>query len=202
MASEYYKKKFQDVKKDEVAELTQKEKFKNWWTYHWFYVMVAVLAVVGVVLVLNQFVFVTRSDYKVMVVGESAAINVDREALSEALAQFGEDYNGDGKVVVKVRSFMAGETSKSSDEEMIALSGDISSGNCQIFIIQDLEWFNEKYGIIDEGNYYKVSDCPALADLDLNGDYYVAIRSYADDGQKKDGAHAQVLWNAMTAGAK
>lgn len=202
MASEYYKKKFQDVKKDEVIELTPKEKRINWWHYHWHYVLIAVLAVIGVVLVLKQFVFVVHPDYKVMVIGDIGAVNLDSEVLEQRLTEFGEDANGDGKVIVNVRSFMISGEVQSTNEEMIAISGDIGGGNCQIFILQDLEWFNGRFGIIEEGNYYKISQCPALQALGLDGDYYIAIRSYGAEKQAKSNAHAQVLWEALTAGAE
>jgi hypothetical protein len=53
--------------------------------------------VVCIVLVLKQFVFVTRSDYKVIVVSQFAG-NMNEDVIAEELAKFGEDINGDGKV--------------------------------------------------------------------------------------------------------
>ena len=201
MGSEYYKKKFQDVKKEEVVELTKKEKFFNWWHYHWSHVLIGILAVIGVLLVLKQFVFVTHPDYKVIVVSELAG-NMDEETIAEKLEKFGEDVNGDGKVVVKVRSFAA-NFSVPADEELVGLTGDIGVGNSQIFILQDFEGFNETYGIIDEGNYYIWDECPELAELDLGlSSYVVAIRSYDIEEHAKDNAHAWGLWDAMTAGVK
>ena len=201
MASEYYKKKFQDVKKDEVVELTKKEKFCNWWHYHWGHVLIAILTVVCIILVLNQFVFVTRSDYKVIIVSQFAG-NMDEDIIADELAKFGEDVNGDGKVVVKVRSFLA-NFDLPADEELVALTGDIGVGNSQIFILDDFDGFNEKYGIISEGDYYTWSDCPELAALNLDLDSYtVAIRSYDYEKYAKENAHADGLWDAMTAGAK
>ncbi len=47
MASEYLKKKYQDVKPDEKRELTPEEKRKNWWHYHiWHVVTGAALLVI------------------------------------------------------------------------------------------------------------------------------------------------------------
>ena len=41
MASEYLKKKYQDVKPDAPVELTPAEKRRNWWYYNKWYVCAA-----------------------------------------------------------------------------------------------------------------------------------------------------------------
>lgn len=202
MASEYYKKKFQDVKKDEVVELTKKEKFCNWWRYHWSYVAIAIVAVIAVALVIKEFFFITKADYKIAIV-VSDRMNVETADLCRYLEQYGEDINGDGKVVVKARTYMPQFNGlNDTAEEMVALSGDISVGNSQIFIVEDLEGLNEKYGIIDEGNYYLWSECPAINGLDIGDGYYIAIRSYDIEKYAKDNAHAWGLWEKLISGVE
>ena len=69
MASEYLKKKYQDVKPDEPLVLTPKERRKNWWYYHkWQIVTVAaVLLLVG--LLLKDIFCQTEPDYRISYVG-------------------------------------------------------------------------------------------------------------------------------------
>jgi len=202
MASEYYKKKFQDVKKEEVVELTKKEKFCNWWRYHWAHVVIAIVAVIGVVLVVKEFFFVTKADYKIAIVSTDS-LDVETDELCRYLEQYGEDINGDGKVVVKARTYMPHFNSlNETAEEMVAISSDISVGNSQIFIVEDLDGLNEKFAIIDEGNYYLWASCPALKDLDIGDGYYIAIRSYDVERLAKENAHAWGLWEKLIAGVK
>ena len=202
MASEYYKKKFKDVKKDEVVEMTQKEKVINWWHYHWVHVLLSIVAVIGVALVIKEFFFVTKADYKIAIVGTDR-LDVETEELCRYLEQYGEDVNGDGKVVVKARTYMPHFDGRNDTaEEMVAISSDISVGNSQIFIVKDLEGLNERFEIIDEGNYYLWEECPELKELKIGDGYYIAIRSYDVEKQAKEGAHAWGLWEKLIAGVK
>ena len=201
MGSEYYKKKFQDVKPDAPLVMTKKEQWINWWEYHWGHVLVAAAVVIVVSIFLGSLLFRVRPDYKVICVGEYY-VPMDAEELQEALAAFGQDVNGDGKVVVQVRSYAIGEGSTNYEADMVALTGDISVCNSQIFIMDDAEVFAERYGIISEDACYAWKDCPALAHIELGGDYDVALRTYPYVEAEEDNAHAVSLWEAMTAGAE
>lgn len=201
MGSEYYKKKFQDIKPDAPLEMTKKEKWINWWEYHWGHVLIAVAVVIVAAIFLGSFFFRIRPDYKVICVGEYY-VPMEVEELQEALAQFGQDANGDGRVVVQVRSYAIGEASTNYEADVIALTGDISVCNSQIFIMDDAQSFAERYGIISEDACYSWEDCPALKDIDLGGEYDVALRTYPYEEAEEENAHAVTLWEAMTAGAE
>ena len=195
MASEYYKKKFQDVKPDEPYVMTKKEKVATWWMYHWHHVAIAIASALFVCVVLQNFVFRVRPDYKVAYIGEYY-LDVDTEELALQLAELAPDINGDGKVVVQIRSYSVSETNQSNEADMVGLTGDIGVGGSSIYILDDSEWFINRYKVMTAENCYSWDDCPALANIDLGGTYDIGLRT---DYLETD---ATLLWNAMIAGAE
>ena len=195
MASEYYKKKFQDVKADAPYEMTNWEAFCNWWTYHWVTVLVVSLIVTFFVLLAVEFITRDRPDYKIAYVGADSLV-VDIEKLQSELELLGEDLNGDGEVCVQIRSYLVDSETSMFSGEAIPFVGDIETGNSTIFILEDPEWFYEKYHITTEEDTYRWSDCPALSHIDLYGDYAIALRTTDDmeEGYEIDLS----LWQAMT----
>ncbi|MBP3633010.1 MAG: hypothetical protein J6J43_00355 [Oscillospiraceae bacterium] len=201
MASEYYKKKFKDVKPDVPYEMTKIEKWNNWWNYHWFHVLVAVGAVVLICIILSQWVFKTRPDYKIAYVGEQYLM-VDAEQLQEQLAALGTDLNGDGKVVVQLRSYNISEQNPYYESDMVGFMGDASVGGSAIFIMEDPSLLFDRYHIIEEENCYLWSECPALSSIDLGGDYTIGICTAVLEAYEQGEENAAILWNVMTAGAE
>ena len=198
MASEYYKKKFQDVKPDVKVELTKKEKWKNWWTYHWFYVLVSVAAVLFVCLLLSEWVFKTRPDYRVAYIGQYYMM-ADTDDVADGLEEFGKDLNGDKKVVVRLKAYSVHENNPNYESDMVALTGDIGVGDSKIYIVDDAQWFIGRYGVATEEYCYQISQCPMLADLGLNGDYSILLRVEEGETISSD---VMAFWQALTAGAQ
>ena len=111
-------------------------------------------------------------------------------ALQDALAAYGEDRNGDGKVVVKLNVYTMNFGSDDSDAYLdmagtTKLSTDIQGALSSIFILYDPAGFQSTTGTLryldgslpqsDADNdwwnmVYHWDDCPVLAGLDL-GDY-------------------------------
>lgn len=195
MASEYYKKKFQDIKPDAPIELTKMEKWQNWWNYHWLHVLVAIGAIAFVCVVLSEWVFKTRPDFKVAYIGEYY-LSVDTAELEGQLAALGTDVNGDGKVVVQVRSYATSESNPNYEPDMVGMLGDVNVGGSSIYILEDSQWFIDRYKVTSGDTCYEWSQCPALSHINLGGDYDIALRT---DAVQSDAA---ILWDAMTAGAE
>ncbi len=115
-------------------------------------------------------------------------------ALQEALADYGEDRNGDGKVVVTLNvytlDYAEGETQTESDAYLTMagttkLAADVQGGLSSVFLLWDPAGFEESTGSLryldgtlpaadsDEDWWnmvYRWDDCPVLDSLDL-GDY-------------------------------
>ncbi len=108
MASEYLLKKYKDVKPDEVRTLTKKEKWRNWWYYHKWHVVVAVLAAVCIGNLLWNALGIgeTKPDYSIAYVGRTPLSEETAEALRSGFAALSSDLNGDGKVTVELLQYV------------------------------------------------------------------------------------------------
>ncbi len=84
------------------APKTQKEKWEHFWYYNKWYVIVALLLAAFTALCVSQCSNRTKYDYTVMLFCDSQLSDVQTEAIGDSLALFGEDINGDNKVLVDV----------------------------------------------------------------------------------------------------
>lgn len=186
MASEYLKKKYQDVKPDAPAKLTTAEKRKNWWYYHKWYVGAVLLLAAVIVSIIWPIVNRVTPDYQVAYVGEVPLPKDAAAALEEALASLGEDLNGDGKVLVELRQYVSGSDADAATlmAAEVSLIADVSEQESFLFLLEDPAAFQERYHTLcrldgslpEEGDdsvensVLAWDECPVLAGLDL-GDY-------------------------------
>ena len=198
MASEYLKKKFQDVKPETKREMTKGERIKNWWLYHWYLVLIAIGAAALIVVICVEWIFVTRPDYRIAYVSR-APLSVEPELLSEALEKLANDRNGDGEIEVQIKSYYIDESSAAYESDIVALGGDVSVENSEIYLVDDVQWFAGQYGIFAEEDAVYWQDCPALTAIDPDAELYVALRTYQSQSQREKKAYAQALFDAMTA---
>ena len=126
-----------------------------------------------------------------------------------------EDRNGDGKVVLQVNEYVINETDPYAYATQVALIGDITLGTSSVFIVEDLMEAQHQYGIFyqEDGTVpeddatefdcagYAWKNCPAIADVDLGGDYFIAHRGWINEEHVEQNAGVELLWKTMTAGA-
>ena len=145
------------------------------------------------------------------------------EELDDALAAYGEDRNGDGKVVVKLNLYTMDFGNEDSDAYLdmagtTKLSTDIQGALSSIFILYDPAGFQQTTGTLryldgslpqsdadsDWWNMvYRWTDCPVLAGLDL-GDYASdAVQSESGSSQELMSRYyigIRGAWNKDSAG--
>lgn len=193
MAGEYVRWLARDVKPREKQELTPEQKRRNWWDYHKWHVLIAILCVVLIGDVIYDAVQNSRNrpDYVVAYVGQTALPDSLRERLEEGLAQLGEDLNGNGKVQVQVRQFVIAAESENpvfamEDTERgyassMLLQGNIETVESMIFLLEDPALFQATFPILCRADgtlvedtpdsevplYYRWADCPALTELQM-----------------------------------
>ena len=193
MAGEYVRWLARDVKPREKQELTPEQKRRNWWDYHKWHVLIAILCVVLIGDVIYDAVQNSRNrpDYVVAYVGQTALPDSLRERLEEGLAQLGEDLNGNGTVRVEVRQFVIAPESENpvfamEDTERgyassLLLQGNIETVESMIFLLEDPALFQATFPILcradgtlvedtpdsDVPLYYRWADCPALTELQM-----------------------------------
>ena len=203
MASEYLKQKYKDVKPDVPRELTKAEKRKNWWHYHkWHVVVTIVLLLIAADLVWG---FLGRGepkpDYQIAYVGSNALPDDTAAALEAAFAGLGEDLNGDGQVLARLRQYASNadvDPSALAAAE-VQLMADVMEQESFFFILEDPESFQRKYHTLSHldgtlpGEYdYSVEDsvlpwdqCPVLSGMDL-GEYSYPLMGAAVSGNSND----------------
>jgi hypothetical protein len=176
-----------------TAQEQKKRSHANWWYYNWGIVAVAAMVIVGVAYVAHGLLTTVDPDYTVAVVTAEALPDEAVQHLQIALADYAEDANGDGAVVVQVNNY-----TWSADAALTDMNGqmagatqmntDLSSGESKIWILDDPEGFEQAYGALSEklGADWQTklipwSDLPALSALEL-GSYATA----ADGSQTVD----------------
>ena len=153
---------------------------------------------------IGQYFFTVHADYNVAVVAPHYLPEATQTALQDALAAYGEDRNGDGKVVVKLNLYTMDFGNEDSDAYLdmagtTKLSTDIQGALSSIFILYDPAGFQQTTGTLryldgslpqsdadsDWWNMvYRWTDCPVLAGLDL-GDYASdAVQSESGSSQE------------------
>ena len=183
---------------------TRKERWANWWDYNlkWVIILGIAAAFVGYCFI-GQYFLTTHADYNVAVVAPHYLPEATQTALQDALAAYGEDRNGDGKVVVKLNVYTMNFGSDDSDAYLdmagtTKLSTDIQGVLSSLFILYDPAGFQSTTGTLryldgslpapdsddDWWNMvYKWTDCPVLAGLNLGE--YQADTTHAQGGDSQ-----------------
>lgn len=194
MAGEYYRWLARNEKPEEKRELTAKEKRKNWWYYHKWYVLGGVLAAVCLAGLVGSIIKnkTNQPDYTIAYVGSYSLPDGTVEQLAAALAELGEDLNQNGKVTVEICQYLVyagedGNTQVNGDSEALAYAGRVqlmaNLENCEslLFLLEDPQRFQADFQILSriDGSlpeedpdsevplYVAWTDCPVLTGLPL-----------------------------------
>lgn len=192
MASEYLKKKYQNVRPDAPLELTKAEKRKNWWHYYKWHVGIAaaLLAIAGSIAwnALSR----VEPDYRIAYVGASPLPEDTAAALEAAFASLGEDLNGDGRTIASLTQYVSGGGDPSvSAAAQVSLMGDVLECESYFFLLDDPEQFQREYHSLRrldgslpdrdddsaEGTCLVWGNCPVLSGLELGGYAYELMGS-------------------------
>lgn len=145
------------IKRRLHQELTPRQKLENWWRYHWRLVLMGAAAVGLAIYFGSAWAAARPEDYSVIWVGGQYLPDETKKALAGALAAYGEDVNGDGQVVVRIRQIaldlraVAGRGFTSGQQEyadLLALDADLNCGQSTIFIMEDPEAFQAYSGAL------------------------------------------------------
>ena len=138
-----------------TAQEQKKRSRANWWYYNWGIVAVAAMVIVGVAYVAHGLLTTVDPDYTVAVVTAEALPDEAVQRLQTALADYAEDANGDGAVVVQVNNY-----TWSADAALTDMNGqmagatqmntDLANGESKIWILDDPEGFEQAYGALSE----------------------------------------------------
>ena len=143
-----------DLKPRKQRQYTRKERWANWWDYNlkWVIILGILVAFFGYNFI-GQYFFTVKPDYRVAVVAPHYLPEATQTALQDALAAYGEDLNGDGKVVVKLNVYTMDFGNEDSDAYLdmagtTKLSTDIQGALSSIFILYDPAGFQQTTGTL------------------------------------------------------
>lgn len=105
-----------DLKPRKQRQYSRKERWANWWDYNLKWVLIFGIAGAFVAYCfIGQYFLTTHPDYNIAVVSPYYLPEATVTALQQQLAAYGEDCNGDGKVVVKLNQYTMAFNSEDSD---------------------------------------------------------------------------------------
>lgn len=141
-----YETEAQRVRKRLKETLTGREKLRNWWEYHKIHTAIAV----AVLLLVFYFSFQDHStptaDYTAAWVSGQTLDDEASDAISEKMAQYGRDLNGDGVVRVDIHQIKldlgmvierGGTAGQQEYGELLALNADLEVGQSGILLTDD-----------------------------------------------------------------
>jgi len=229
MASEYLKRKYQDVRPDEPPPpMTGKQRLANWFHYNklWLAVWAVILSAAGSIIWNALGIGQTRPDYIFAYIGDDGLPDACAAALETELAALGEDVNGDGRVRVELRQYA---TNRSGDAETalyynyaadVALAADITDAESYFFIVENPVDVQINYQIFAkadgtppedgdfeaDGKVLPWSGCPVLSGLAVDQEpldgLYIGRRCFYDEKQAEGQEANDALWHVMTEGAQ
>ena len=194
-----------------VPEMSEKQKKmkarKNWWYYHKWYVLCAVILIgIAINIIGNYLGFWTKSpDFQVAYIGKTELPQDTVAALEQAFASIASDFNKDGEVIVQINQYIDGiqgadaETAYYEYASEISLIGDISGCESYFFLMDDPDRFQMEFQLLaapdgncpedtDYSTEDKViawSDCPLLSEQEL-GTYSTVIMGESVSGNNQD----------------
>ena len=187
-------------------EYTKKEKFQNWLYYHkwWLAAGAVILWVIGSMLWNVLGIGQVKPDYRFAYVGSRRLPEETVAVLENALASFGEDVNGDGRVAVSLTQHItAGQ--ENMDNMMygyaaeVTVLADVTQGESVFFLLEDPVDFQLSFQILAHRDgsapaeddfealdkVFRWADCPALAALAL-GTYEDSYLDLTETGELQD----------------
>lgn len=203
MASEYIKYQLRDVKPDEPPKpLTKEEKMKNWFDYHKWHIVIAVVLIIIVADLARSAWISAKSapDCQIAWVGSYTLPGDTVAALEAAASACCEDLTGNGEASVIIAQYVINNEDVQGNEALagnntasqIKLMGDLEGQTSAVFLLEDPEAFDENYEILmalpDGRTYVPFTEAAGLASA-LEGRYEELLLN----GETAEGENADLL---------
>lgn len=187
----------------EKKTYTRLQRLENWFYYNklWVFAGAVILWILGSMVWNLLGIGQTAPDYTISYMGRRKLPQDCVTALETALAQLGEDLNGDGKVVVKLNQRVVTDNSYADNMTYsygaeITMLADITEGESHFFLLENPVDFQLSYQVLanPDGSVpgaddyealdkvYRWADCPVLASLKL-GTYEDSYLDITETGE-------------------
>jgi len=188
MASEYLKWKYRDVRPDKPAELTKKQRRRNWWHYHKWHVGLGIVVILIAVNLVWHAAAQVHPDYQIAYVGTYPLPEEEADAWVDRLSALGADCDGDGKVVVWLNQYPTGGSGGDAmyaAASNVKLMADLDACESYFLLLEDPESFQEGYEILRE-DWFPVKD-----------GLFLARRTFWEDRTAQHMEECGALWEAL-----
>ncbi len=179
----------------EKVEALKPRTFREKWDNYWYHYKGRTILIVFLVAVFGftgwQFVTKEKPDYVVMTAFDKALAPDIIYCIEDYLAPYGEDINGDGKVIVDVYDVSTSSNNDIQKSNATKMMAELQNGEIMLFIVDDV-YFDMLYelDVFEENEFFKERDgfACSLRESDLtdklnsiqakfiNHDYYIAKR--------------------------
>lgn len=164
------------IHSNKIEAQTPQEKLSNWWFYNKKILLVVILVIAMVISVAASILSQENPDYTIAIANAYA---IDEDAIEFAekhIAQYGEDLNGDGEVVVEIRDYYF-LVNDNADKELaesvfeaasVKYAADMASCDSVIWLYDDygISFMINNEASFEEG--IKWDDIPGLANTDFS----------------------------------
>lgn len=189
------------------TKIKRKKAVKNWWYYYKWYVICGIILLgIACDLIGNALgLWTKKPDIQIAYVGRTELPQDTVSALEQVFTTIAEDYNQDGKILVKVNQYIDGlqnsdvETAYYEYASEITLIGDISDCESYFFLMDDPDNFQREFQLLaapdgscpdtmDYATADKViawADCSILSEMEL-GSYTTVILGETQSGSNQE----------------
>ncbi len=212
------------VRKRLKETLTLKEKAANWWDYHKFHVLIAAAAVLVVCWFIAEGLRTVPADYTVGYVSGTEIDGETADAITDALARYGQDVNGDGVVHVELHRMIIDlglvlERGGATDGQkelgnLMALEADLNMLQSGIFLTDDPAALQAYTGALlyrdggqpaaDAQDWENMAlawdDCPGLGESPTGKTLYLVGRGCWNEDQRGQWSQNWEFWQAIQRG--
>ncbi len=210
-------------------EPPKKRDFGDFWYYHKWHLLLALVVIVFAAFLLHDLFFKARPDYQVSVVSEQSLSEASAQQMEQELARYGTDQNGDGKVLVQLNQYVfpTDKTiqNQANEAAWVKFESDLTAGTSVIFFtdegsFQTVQKQLKIFGNVDgsapksgeelsAGLRIPLSSCPAFSKLLANqqdapdaghlGDYGISLRVKSGVSADYDAA-CRKMYEALMSG--
>lgn len=155
----------------EITPNTPQEKAENWWFYHKTPLLILFIAALVVFSIFYSIFSKVKPDYTISLITSYSMPENGIDELERCFAQYADDRNGDGKVVVSVAvyTFSGGEITsqeqyQKEQADLAKLSVDVATNDSMIFLHDEAAFESVKDDFIGFFSYRDGTAMPADAD--------------------------------------
>ena len=134
------------IHQNQITPTTATEKRQNWWFYHKVHVIVALIAAAFIACFVWSIVTKENPDYTIALMTEYMVPGDLQSDIEDHLELYGEDLNGDGKVVVALQYFRFSTNTKTDYEaaelqsSFVKFAADASAADSMLFLYDDASY--------------------------------------------------------------